>query len=232
MPVTPPVSYPGVYVQEVPSGVRTIVGVGTSIGMFIGTAKKGSMYKPVRCTSYTDFIRAFADDTRAGQLANYVKLFFLNGGTDCYVMRIANGATPATVALKNEEVPGNEVLKLTAKDAGLTGENIRAVVTFSGPQPEVTFNLDLFRWEIDSAGNRAKKEVESWKGLTMDPASPLYAVDFITQNSKLVSASPGAAIPAAVNGFSLSGRAIPSADLKTTFDNLVTGASPKTKLNP
>lgn len=225
MPVTP--TYPGVYVQEVPSGVRTIVGVSTSICMFIGTAKKGPMYKPVRCTSYTDFVRAFSDDTSAGQLANYVKLFFLNGGTDCYVQRIANGAAQAAVALKNET--GSEVLKLTAKDAGLSGENIRAVVTYSGPQPEAAFNLDLFRWEIDSAGNRAKKDAESWKALTMDPASPLYAVDFITQNSKLVSASPGAAIPAATNGFSLSGRAIPSADLKTTFDNLVTGVAAKTR---
>src|SRR5688572_21014696 len=110
--VTPAISYPGVYVQEVPSGVRTIAGVGTSIGMFLGMAKKGPLFKPVRCTSYTDFVRLFSDDTTAGQLAFYVRLFFLNGGTDCFVMRIANGATPATVALKNEL--GAEVLRLTA----------------------------------------------------------------------------------------------------------------------
>ena len=29
-------TYPGVYVEEVPSGVRTIAGVATSIGLFIG----------------------------------------------------------------------------------------------------------------------------------------------------------------------------------------------------
>ena len=206
MPVTP--TYPGVYVQEVPSGVRTIVGVSTSIGMFIGTARKGPMYQPVRCTNYTDFVRTFSGDSTGGQLVNYVKLFFLNGGTDCYVMRIANGASPASVALKNEA--GAEVLVLTAKDSGLTGENIRSIVTYSGAQPEVTFNIDLFRWEIDSAGNRTRKDSESWKGLTMDPASPLYAVDFITQNSKLVSATPGGAIPLPGDGFSLSGRAVPN----------------------
>jgi len=55
--VTPALSYPGVYVQEVPSGVRTIVGVGTSIGMFIGTAKKGPINRPVRCVSYLDYAR-------------------------------------------------------------------------------------------------------------------------------------------------------------------------------
>src|SRR5262245_48426960 len=100
MAVSP--TYPGVYVQELPSGVRTIVGVGTSITMFIGTAKKGPMSRPIRCVSYSDFTRTFSDDPTAGALAEYVKLFFLNGGTDCYVMRIANGATRSTVDLQNE----------------------------------------------------------------------------------------------------------------------------------
>ncbi len=202
MPVTP--TYPGVYVQEVPSGVRTIAGVSTSIAMFIGASKKGPMFQPVRCTNYTDFVRAFSADTSAGQLPNYLKLFFLNGGTDCYVMRIANGATPSTVTLKNEK--GVAVLDLTAKDEGLAGENIRAVVSYNTPQPEVTFNVDLFRWTIDSAGNRTKNDAESWKGLTMDPASPLFAPSFISQNSKLVSAL--SSNPSAVPGFSISGRAV------------------------
>jgi phage tail sheath protein FI len=214
----PALSYPGVYVEEVPSGVRTIAGVSTSIGMFIGTSRKGPMFEPVRCTNYTDFKRTFSDDTTAGQLANYVKLFFLNGGTDCYVMRIANGASAAKVALQNEA--GAAVLVLTAIAAGLAGENIRALITYNTPQPEATFNVDLFRWETDSAGNRTKKDAESWKGLSMDPASPLYAVDFITQNSRLVSASPGAAIPAAADGFSLSGRAVPTGAFAASWSPL------------
>jgi hypothetical protein len=91
MAVTP--TYPGVYVQEVPSGVRTIVGVSTSVTIFIGMTKTGPMSRPVECTTYTDFVRAFSDDTTTTQLANHVKLFFLNGGSDCYVMRIASGAS-------------------------------------------------------------------------------------------------------------------------------------------
>ena len=42
MPV--PQSYPGVYVREIPSGVRTITGVSTSVTAFAGVAKRG----PVR----------------------------------------------------------------------------------------------------------------------------------------------------------------------------------------
>ena len=36
MPVA--VSYPGVYIEEIPSGVRTITGVATSITAFLGRA--------------------------------------------------------------------------------------------------------------------------------------------------------------------------------------------------
>ena len=38
MPAT--LTYPGVYIEEVPSGVRTITGVATSITAFVGRAKK------------------------------------------------------------------------------------------------------------------------------------------------------------------------------------------------
>lgn len=34
MPVTP--TYPGIYIEEIPNGVRTITGVATSITAFIG----------------------------------------------------------------------------------------------------------------------------------------------------------------------------------------------------
>ncbi len=204
------VSYPGVYVQEVPSGVRTIVGVGTSIGMFIGTAKKGPINRPVRCTSYMDYARTYGEDTAGGDLVRYVKLFFLNGGTDCYVMRIASGAIPASITLQNEA--GGATLRLTAKDAGAVGNDLRAFVTYSGAQPEVTFNLGLFRWELDSSGQRVKKDIETWSGLSMDPNSSAYAQDFLTQNSKLVDATDLGVAPSAA-GFSLSGRSMTAANL-------------------
>src|SRR5438094_10151045 len=119
MPISP--TYPGVYVQEVPSGVRTIVGVSTSIGMFLGTSKKGPIFKAVRCPKYSEFRTRFGDTPpTGGALAQYVKLFFLNGGTDCWVMRLANGATAASVMLR-DEANANDVLRLTAKDLGVAG---------------------------------------------------------------------------------------------------------------
>ena len=204
MAVTP--TYPGVYVQEVPSGVRTIAGVSTAVALFIGRTKQGPLSKPVQCFSYTDFERVFSSDSSVGDMARYVKLFFLNGGTQCLAMRIAHGATAAQVTLQSEA--GTEVLVLTAKQAGLVGETIRAVVTYSGPQPEAVFGLEIYRVETDSAGRSQRVDREEWKSLSMDPNSSLYAPTFLTQNSKLVAAALAGAVPAAANGFSQSGRPV------------------------
>ena len=80
MPVT--ATYPGVYVQEVPSGVRTIAAVGTSTAMFIGRTKQGVVGRPIRCLSYTDFVSNYSEDSSTGDMSRYVKLFFQNGGSD------------------------------------------------------------------------------------------------------------------------------------------------------
>jgi len=57
MPVTP--TYPGVYVQEISSGVRTITGVATSITAFIGRAGRGPVNEATTITSQADFERNF-----------------------------------------------------------------------------------------------------------------------------------------------------------------------------
>jgi phage tail sheath protein FI len=115
---------PGVYVEEVPSAVRPIAGVGTSTAGFIGVApdtvtvpRRNPDFDPTQdvsrnnspfvgdslavaaaagevrlCTTFGDFTRAFGEfSTDAGQsnLAHAVYGFFNNGGSRCYVSRIA-----------------------------------------------------------------------------------------------------------------------------------------------
>src|SRR4051812_41358654 len=57
MPIAP--TYPGVYVEEIPSGVRTIVGVATSITAFVGRALRGPVNRPVTINNFGDFERMF-----------------------------------------------------------------------------------------------------------------------------------------------------------------------------
>src|ERR687895_693119 len=107
MPVQ--VSYPGVYIREVPSGVRTITGVATSITLFIGMTTRGVLNRPTSLLSFADYQRTFGTDTAISELTDQVRQFFQNGGKRAYVMRVANGAVAAEVALR-DELSDQEVL--------------------------------------------------------------------------------------------------------------------------
>ena len=208
MPVSP--TYPGIYIQEIPSGVTTITGVATSIAMFIGASTEGPMNVPVECLNYSTFKNTFGEDTSSGMLPLYVQLFFLNGGTTCYVMRIAQGAGQSVVTLNNED--GANTLVLTAKNFGVAGESVRALVTYAGAQPEATFNLEVFQWTVDSTGRQVQTGDEVWRNLSMDPNSPNYAPTFISQNSQLVNATDLNPAPGGLWGFSLAARPVADAD--------------------
>ena len=186
MPIQP--TYPGVYVEEIPSGVRTIVGVSTSVALFIGRAARGPLNKPILCLNPSDFERVFSNDTTFSDLPRAIRLFFQNGGTQCYVTRIADGAEASTVTLLGENENGGPlpVLTATAKAEGTIGNTTRLSVTYSGQHPESGFNIEVFRWETNNAGQLVKADREVWQGLSMDPQSPRYAQTYISQNSQLI----------------------------------------------
>src|SRR5574342_570982 len=100
MPVTP--TYPGVYIEEIPSGVRTITGVATSIAAFVGYTQRGLDNRAMRIFSFADFERAFGGLAADSELSYAVHQFFQNGGTDAYVVRVPkHNSKPATVTLLN-----------------------------------------------------------------------------------------------------------------------------------
>jgi phage tail sheath protein FI len=184
MPVQP--TFPGVYVQEVPSGVRTITGVSTSVAAFVGMVNRGSLDRPARILSFADYERKFGNDTAVGEMTDQVRQFFLNGGQQAYIVRIANGAAAARVTLTNETA--TQVLTLIAKDAGTIGDAIRVEIDYDTSSPESTFNLRAFRLVSDGQGGVTEDEQESFLDLTMNPASSRYAVNVISQQSALLNA--------------------------------------------
>lgn len=139
---------PAVYVEEVPSGIKPIEGVGTSTGAFIGIAEKGPIAgaqyedgpgRPVLITSFGDFSRNFGNFVGGEFLAYAVRQFFTEGGTRCYVARTAHftditdpstvTATRATTTL--QDANGNNVLKILAIHEGVWGNNLNVTVTHS-----------------------------------------------------------------------------------------------------
>ena len=86
MPVAP--TYPGVYIEEIPSGVRTITGVATSITAFLGRALRGPTDDAVTINNYGDFERIFGGLWAESTLGYAVRDFYLNGGSQAIVVRL------------------------------------------------------------------------------------------------------------------------------------------------
>ncbi len=181
MPVQ--VSYPGVYIQEVPSGVHTITGVSTSIAAFFGRTAKGPIDRAVRCLSFSDFLREFGGPHPLSDLAQSVRQFFDNGGTDCYVVRLAKGAAAATVTLKNlaSGVGSKNVLTAKAKGAGKWAHDVKLEVDYNTSNPDDSFNLAVIHEVEGTVISR-----EDFSNLSMNPLSARFAPTFVTQSSKII----------------------------------------------
>ena len=92
MPAT--VSYPGVYIQELPSGVHTITGVATSIAAFAGWTNQGPT-TPQMVLSWADYARTFGGLIANAPLGYAVSHFFANGGNQAYIIRLADSTAAA-----------------------------------------------------------------------------------------------------------------------------------------
>jgi phage tail sheath protein FI len=115
MPVT--VSYPGVYIEEISSGVHTIIGVATSITAFIGRALRGPTDEPVIVNGFGDFERAFGALNVNYPMSYAVRDFFLNGGAQAVIVRLFHDpAANAAQAVADAAVGGDAAKAAKAAD--------------------------------------------------------------------------------------------------------------------
>ncbi|CCI31237.1 phage tail sheath C-terminal domain-containing protein [Microcystis sp. T1-4] len=95
MPVQ--VTYPGVYIQELPSGRHTITGVATSITAFVGRALYGPVEEPITIFSFGDYQRFFGGLAYDFPMSYAVQDFFLNGGSQAVIVRLFEPKTTLTL---------------------------------------------------------------------------------------------------------------------------------------
>ncbi|MFI1255238.1 phage tail sheath family protein [Streptomyces netropsis] len=182
MPVQP--TYPGVYIEELPSSVRTITAVSTSVAAFLGHTRRGPVNRPVTITSFADYERRFGGLASDSAVSYAVQQFFLNGGSVAVVVRVGAAGTgkSAGVTLTSSETEAAaDALGLTAKEPGVWGSGLRVAIDYDTPKPKETFNLHVF----DSAGGSR----ESFTGISMDPAHPRYVKALVDSASSLVQVS-------------------------------------------
>lgn len=136
MPAT--LSYPGVYIEEIPSGVRAITGVATSITAFLGRALRGPTDEPVTVNSYSDFIRAFGDLHVDFPMTYAVRDFYLNGGQQAIIVRLQKNAAPS----KNAD------LKLEAASEGKLGDKLTYTIDVKGITDEVAKRYGIAKADL------------------------------------------------------------------------------------
>jgi phage tail sheath protein FI len=188
----PPVlTYPGVYIEELPSAVHSITGVATSIAVFVGWAPQGSVSKAVLVQSWMEFVRQFGGLDSRSYLGYAVNQFFANGGQQAYIIRLV--WTDAATA--NATVGG---LKLWASSPGQWANNYKIVVAPTGS----VFSLTV----QDPSG----KPLETFLNLTASSAIAIIDNDsqyvtFVDPTANPPAAPTSITVPAATDTQSLSG---------------------------
>lgn len=161
-------SYPGVYIQELPSGVRPIAGVATSIAAFVDSFSRGPVGKPLLVLSMADFERIFGGLSSTSEASYGIQQFFLNGGTQAWVVRVASGAhRPASTELLSE-TGAAVALSVEAANPGDWGNHLVVGVDYPEPISDGRFNLTVLLNEARN-GRTVPAATEVFRGLTMTP---------------------------------------------------------------
>ncbi|WP_229070777.1 phage tail sheath C-terminal domain-containing protein [Actinoplanes sp. DH11] len=167
-------SFPGVYIEEIPSGVRTITGVATSIAAFAGWAPRGPVDQAGHIFSWGDYDRLFGGLNRDSWMSYAVSHFFAGGGREAYIIRIADATDPASVAVGD--------LTLTATGPGSWAEEYGVDVEVVGDSGR--FGLTVFR--LGGDGDRLVAEV--FQNLSLDPLDQRFVRSVVNEESEIVNA--------------------------------------------
>lgn len=184
MPVAP--TYPGVYVEELPSGVHTITGVSTAVTAFLGYFLQGPMNTATQIFSVADLERTFGVlDTRS-EAGYSIRQFFANGGAEAWVVRVAAadaGVTAPSLAVVPIIVGAGITLTASAANEGTWGNWLRLTVDY-GTADSTGFNLTVTLVDANSPPNTVATEV--YRNLTLVATAPNYAVDVVNNASGLI----------------------------------------------
>jgi len=197
--------------------------VATSITAFFGRAINGPVNKAIRIQAFSEFEKIFGPADPLSELFTSVRLFFQNGGTDCYVVRLVGvnedgslSGNRASITLENEHK--DAVLIFTAKEIGTQGNDLALEVDYNTAMPEDTYHLRVYRMDRD--GSILDKE--EFLNCSADSNDPGFPPTIVKQTSKLVDCDPVSGYSTLNNsssGTSISQRPF---DNWTEFYNLIT----------
>ena len=195
-------TYPGVYIDELPSGVHTITGVATSIAAFIGWAAQGPTDEAALVESWGDFQTQFGGLNSNSFLGYSVNQFFANGGQQAYIVRLVATTQSGTAATATAPV----VAPTTAPVTATTTVNVQIGASNVTPPTTVSYSMDLAAANPGSWGNCIaitvtvptgslrfglqvsfnNSVVEKFVNLSFDSTDPQYVLTVINNDSQYI----------------------------------------------
>jgi phage tail sheath protein FI len=122
--------HPGVYLEEIPSGVRPIEGASTSTAAILGYATKGTIGEPELIFNWDTYNKQYGGirDTTNGTvdaMGYSVFAFFQNGGRKAYIVRLVSGNPQTARAFIEHPDDATQLIRFDAVNEGTWGETIR-----------------------------------------------------------------------------------------------------------
>jgi phage tail sheath protein FI len=147
-------TYPGIYIQELPSGAHTIVAAPTSITVFVGYVNPfktpaANFKAPVEIFGFTDFEANFGgfylSKAIDSNVAHAVNEFFLNGGSVAYVV----GLNPAVYSDSDgsNQTAGSNLGLVGAASSVLSG------IAFTALEPADLQNISVVINNVQTTTN-------------------------------------------------------------------------------
>lgn len=186
-------TYPGVYVQEIPSGVRPIIGVSTSTTAFVGRARRGLVDDPVEIFSFADYERRFGGLWTESRMSFAVQQYFLNGGRTAVIVRAYNAAGAANGGVATAQLAGPAGnLHVAAANPGSWGEHV-AVVVDHDVNPDLLGAGERFNLVVTDTATGA---TEQHRNLSLEGGDSRFVGLVLAQQSQLLGLAEGEAVPA------------------------------------
>lgn len=165
MPITP--TYPGLYIEELPSNAKTITAAPTSVTVFVGythpyKTKETNFGKAVQIFSMTEYEREFGGLYASGEVhsevAYAVNQFFLNGGSSAYVvgLRLATGLPKATATvgpIRFEALEPADLVTMAVTVDNLASSGTQADITLAYGNHAETYRKVALTPKIGAADN-------------------------------------------------------------------------------
>ncbi|MEV0293896.1 phage tail sheath subtilisin-like domain-containing protein [Nocardia sp. NPDC050710] len=187
----PALSYPGVYIEEVSSGVRPLDIASTSTAAFVGLAEMGPN-AATRVTNWTEFQRRYGAFFADSFLAHSVFQYFNNGGRQCYVVRVTRSdAAIATVTINNRAATAVPGWTFAAKNKGTWGNSLLLQIEDGSVNPGDEFKVSIRRQTdpaVVPADVNELAPLEVFDNLSVDSAAANFVEAVLGRESMLIDA--------------------------------------------